>query len=166
MAILPILTYPDPRLKMKSHPIEKVDAGIRTLMTDMYETMVANDGCGLAAPQVGVHKRVIVIDFSYRDPEFQPVFMANPEILWTSSETMALNEGCLSVPEGRGLVTRSNKIRVRYLDRDNIQQEHDVEELFAYAIQHEIDHLEGILYIDRLSPLRRQIVLSKMRKKR
>ncbi len=166
MALLPVLTYPDPRLKMKSHPIEEVDDSILKLMDDMYETMIANDGCGLAAPQIGVPKRVIVVDFSYRDPNFKTVYMANPEIIWKSESTMSLNEGCLSIPEGRGTVTRSDRIHVRYLDRNNKQQEHEVEELFAYAVQHEIDHLEGILYIDHLSPVKRQLIVNKMRRHR
>lgn len=165
MAILPVLEYPDPRLKVVSKPIEKVDDEIRSLMDDMVETMFAEDGCGLAAPQVGVHKRVVVIDFSYKDPEFKTMYLANPEIIETSKEVYELNDGCLSVPEFRGYVGRSKKIKYRYLDRDNNLVEDEAEDLLAFCIQHEIDHLNGVLFVDRLSPLKKQMFLNKLRKR-
>lgn len=165
MAILPVLEYPDPRLKVVSKPIEKVDDEIRSLMDDMVETMFAEDGCGLAAPQVGVHKRVVVIDFSYKDPDFKTMFLANPEIIESSKDVYELNDGCLSVPEFRGYVGRSKKIKYRYLDRDNNLVEDEAEDLLAFCIQHEIDHLNGVLFVDRLSPLKKQMFLNKLRKR-
>ena len=166
MAILPVLEYPDPRLKIPSKPVEKVDDEIRALMDDMYETMIANDGCGLAAPQVNVHKRIIIMDFAYRDPDFKTMYLANPEIIEASKELYELNDGCLSVPEYRGNVARAKKIRYRYLDRDNVLREEEAEDLLAFCVQHEIDHLNGKLFIDRLSPLKRQIIINKLRKRK
>lgn len=164
MAVLPVLKYPDPRLRIPSKPVETIDDSLQKLMDDMYDTMIHEDGCGLAAPQVGVHQRIIIIDFSYQDPSFKPIFMVNPEILWKSDETMTLNDGCLSVDEGRGIVTRALKVRVRYLDRQGKNIEKDMDEIFACAVQHEIDHLDGILFIDRLSPLKRQMLLNKKKR--
>ena len=166
MAILPVLEFPDARLKVVSKSIERVDEDIRKLMDDMFETMIAEDGCGLAAPQVGVHKRVVVIDFSYRDPEFKPMYLANPQILEESQEIYELNDGCLSVPEFHGYVGRAKKIKYRYLDRDNNPQEEEAEDLLAFCIQHEIDHLNGILFIDHLSALKRHLILGKLRKEK
>lgn len=164
MAILPVLKHPDPRLRIPSTPVDTIDDSLQKLMDDMYDTMMHEDGCGLAAPQVGVHKRLIVIDFSYRDPQLKPIFMINPEILWKSEETMMLNEGCLSVNEGNAAVKRSSKVRVRYLDRQGKEINQEMDEIFACAVQHEIDHLEGILFIDRLSPLKRQMLLNKKKR--
>lgn len=164
MAILPILTYPDPRLKVKSKPVVSVDAEIRQLMEDMYETMVTNDGCGLAAPQVGVHKRVIVVDISYKYPDILPLFLANPEIVSQGDETLSYEEGCLSIPGKRAKLTRARNIRVRYLDKDNVERDEEISDLMAYAIQHEIDHLNGVLFIDRLSPIRRQMLIEKTKR--
>lgn len=164
MAILPVLKYPDARLRIPSKPVEVIDDALQVFMDDMYDTMIAEEGCGLAAPQVGVHKRVIVIDFSYQDPAFKPLFMVNPEIIWKSDETMMLNEGCLSVNEGTGPVKRSHNVRVRYLNRAGQNVEQEMDQTFACAVQHEIDHLNGILFIDHLSSLRRQMLLNKKKR--
>lgn len=165
MALLPVLAFPDPRLKIASKLVERVDDAIRTLMKDMHETMLANDGCGLAAPQVNIHKRIVVMDFTYKDPNFDLFHLINPEILEASKELFdPLEEGCLSVPEYRGFVRRPRKIRFRYTDQYNVTHEREAEDLLAVCIHHEIDHLNGKLFIDRLSPLRRQLILSKLKK--
>ncbi len=164
MAILPVITAPDPRLKLKSEPVEKVDDAIRRLMDDMLETMHAAPGIGLAAPQVGVTKRVLVVDVVKEGEKSNPLKLANPEILWTSEEKAAFEEGCLSLPDQFAEVTRSAKARIRYLDYENEICEIEVEGLLATCIQHEIDHLEGILFVDRLSMLKRNIILRKLSK--
>ena len=164
MALLPILTAPDPRLKKKSQPVKAVDAEIRQLMDDMLETMKAAPGIGLAAPQVGVLKRVIVLEIEREDTSTGPLFMANPEIVDVSEEDATYNEGCLSVPEHYADVVRPAKVTVRYLDRDNVRQEMACEGLLSTCVQHEIDHLEGRLFIDYLTPLKRQLITRKMQK--
>ena len=164
MAILPVITAPDPRLKLKSEPVEKVDDAIRRLMDDMLETMHVAPGIGLAAPQVGVTKRVLVVDVVKEGEQSNPLKLANPEILWTSEEKAAFEEGCLSLPDQFAEVTRSAKARIRYLDYENEICEIEVEGLLATCIQHEIDHLEGILFVDRLSMLKRNIILRKLSK--
>lgn len=167
MAILPVLKAPDPRLKVKADPVEKVDDAIRTLMDDMLETMYANDGMGLAATQVGVHKRVVVMDFQEKEGEPPCVLkMANPEIIWKSNDKVMGVEACLSVPDQQASVERCVAVKVRYLDEDNKQQERETDGILAVCIQHEIDHLDGILYIDHLSRLKREIILSKLMKAR
>lgn len=168
MALLPVLIAPDPRLKVKAKPVETVDDAIRTLMSDMLETMYANDGMGLAATQVGVDKRVIVIDLNAGDEGAPPLVMklANPEVLWTSQETLVEYESCISVPNQYGAVERPAKVKVRYLDESNTQAEFETDGLLAQCIQHEIDHLDGILYIDHLSRLKREIILRKLIKAR
>src|SRR5882724_3016420 len=127
MALLPILTAPDPRLKKKSKPIETVDAELRQLVDDMLETMYAAPGIGLAAPQVGVLKRLIVLDIDREEVKTGPLFMANPEIIEASDEDVTYEEGCLSLPEHYSDVVRPARVRVRYLDRDGVQQERDCE---------------------------------------
>ncbi|MGB1546923.1 MAG: peptide deformylase [Alphaproteobacteria bacterium] len=164
MAILPILTAPDPRLKLKSKPVEKVDDEIRCLMDDMLETMYAAPGVGLAAPQVGVTKRVLVVDVAKEGETPNPMKLANPEVLWTSEEEAVYEEGCLSLPEQFAEVTRPAKARIRYLDYENEIREIELEGLLATCIQHEIDHLEGILFVDHLSMLKRNIILRKLSK--
>ena len=166
MAILPVLTAPDPRLKVKSKPVERVDSEIRRLMDDMLETMYSAPGIGLAAPQVGVAKRVIVVDLSGPEEGPKALRIANPEILWLSEDTATYEEGCLSVPDFYADVTRPARARFRYLDHDNEIREIDAEGLLATCIQHEIDHLDGILFIDHLSALKRSIVLRKLSKAR
>jgi peptide deformylase len=168
MAVLPILIAPDPRLKAKAKPVETVDDDLRRFMDDMLETMYANDGFGLAATQVGVAKRVIVIDLNLdegaiKDPAL--IFkIVNPELLSASPETSVLDEACLSVPAQHGKVTRPAKVRFSYLDENNVSHDREVDGLFAACIQHEIDHLDGVLFIDRLSPLKRELILHKLAK--
>lgn len=164
MALLPILTAPDPALKKISQPVKQVDASIRKLMDDMLETMYHAPGIGLAAPQVGVLKRVIVLDLAREGEEPQPLRIANPEILWVSDDDATYNEGCLSVPEHYADVVRPAACRVKYLDQDNRQQEIAAEGLLATCLQHEIDHLDGILFIDHLTALKRNIILRKLLK--
>ena len=166
MALLPILTAPDPRLKKKSLPVEAVDDGVRRLMDDMLETMYAAPGIGLAAPQVGVLKRVVVLDIEREDTKTGPLFMANPEIVDASDEDASYEEGCLSVPEHYSDVVRPAKVAVRYLDREGKTQEIAAEGLLATCLQHEIDHLDGILFIDHISALKRNMILRKLLKAR
>lgn len=164
MALLPILTAPDPELKKISQPVKQVDASIRKLMDDMLETMYHAPGIGLAAPQVGVLKRVIVLDLAREGEEPQPLRIANPEVVWVSDDDATYNEGCLSVPEHYADVVRPAACRVKYLDQDNKQQEIAAEGLLATCLQHEIDHLDGILFIDHLTALKRNIILRKLLK--
>ena len=166
MAKLPILTAPDPRLKRRAKSVEKVDARIRQLMDDMLETMYAAPGIGLAAPQVGVLERVIVVDVSPDEEEAQPLRMANPEILWHSEELGTYDEGCLSLPEHYAEVERPKQVRVRFIDQDNEIREMEADGLLATCIQHEIDHLNGTLFVDHLSSLKRNMILRKLTKAR
>jgi peptide deformylase len=166
MALLPILTAPDPRLKKKSLPVDTVDAGVRQLMDDMLETMYDAPGIGLAAPQVGVLKRVVVLDIDREDTKTGPLFMANPEIVEASDEDVSYEEGCLSVPDHYSDVVRPSKVTVRYLDRDGTLQDLACEGLLATCVQHEIDHLDGVLFIDHISALKRNMILRKLLKAR
>src|SRR6266851_3837500 len=163
MALLPVLIAPDPRLKLKAKPVAQVDSTIRRLMDDMLETMYVAPGIGLAAPQVG-HALRIVADVARDEEEKQPIRMANPEILWRSEELATYNEGCLSLPEHYADVTRPAAIRVRYLDHENEIREMAAEGLLATVIQHEMDHLQGVLFVDHISPLKRNIILRKLAK--
>ena len=163
MAILPIIEAPDPRLKVKSMPVEKVDDELRTLMDDMLETMYAAPGIGLAAIQVGVPKRILVIDLQ-EDEERFPRYFVNPVIEQTSDDLNLYNEGCLSVPDHYAEIERPRQCRVRYLDYDGNEQVEDMGGLLATCFQHEMDHLEGILFIDHLSSLKRQMILRKLTK--
>ena len=164
MSLLPILTAPDPRLKVKAKPVERVDDGVRRLMDDMLETMYAAPGIGLAAPQVGVAKRVIVLDLAKDGEPRAPLKLANPEILWVSDEDAIFEEGCLSVPEHYAEVARPAAARIRYLDYENEIREIEASGLLATCLQHEIDHLDGILFIDHLTALKRSIILRKLLK--
>jgi peptide deformylase len=164
MAMLSIIVAPDPRLKKKARPVERVDAETRKLMDDMLETMYAAPGIGLAAPQVGVLKRVIVVDIATEDEEPQPLKMANPELVWVSEEDATYNEGCLSLPEHYADVVRPAAIRVRYLDENGELRERDADGLLATCIQHEMDHLDGILFVDHISSLKRNMILRKLLK--
>jgi peptide deformylase len=164
MALLQVLVAPDPRLKLKAKRVAQVDSTVRRLMDDMLETMYVAPGIGLAAPQVGEALRVIVVDVARDDEEKQPLRMANPEILWRSDELATYNEGCLSLPEHYADVTRPASIRVRYLDHENEIREMTAEGLLATVIQHETDHLEGVLFVDHISPLKRNIILRKLAK--
>jgi len=166
MALLPILTAPDPRLKKKAQPVAAVDETVRQVMDDMLETMYDAPGIGLAAPQVGVLKRVIVVDVANKDAEPAPLQLANPEIVWVSDHDSTHEEGCLSVPEHYAEVVRPAEIRVRYLDRENEIRELEADGLLATCIQHEIDHLDGILFIDHISALKRNMILRKLLKEK
>jgi peptide deformylase len=171
MAIRPILEVPDPRLKTVSTPVETFDNELRTLVADMFETMYDAPGIGLAAIQVGVPKRVLVIDLQEQeDEEGKPIkaprVFINPEILDPSAEQSLYNEGCLSVPDQYAEVERPASIRARWQDLDGKVHEEAMDGLMATCLQHEMDHLEGILFIDHLSRLKRQMVLKKLEKMR
>jgi peptide deformylase len=164
MAPLPIITAPDPRLKIKAKPVAAVDAKVRRLMDDMVETMYHAIGIGLAAPQVGVAQRVLVVDVARDGEEPQPMRIANPEILWRSEAMNTANEGCLSLPEHYAEVERPAEIRLRYLDHENEIREIDAKGLLATCIQHEMDHLDGVLFVDHISALKRGMILRKLTK--
>jgi peptide deformylase len=164
MTIRPILTAPDPRLKAVSEPVAKVDAEIRTLIDDMIETMYGADGIGLAAVQIGVPKRVLVMDIDQKDGKKNPQAYVNPKILWASEEMATFEEGCLSVPEIWDEVERPAKIKAEYLDRDGKRHEIEAEGLLAVCLQHEMDHLEGVIFLDHLSKLKRNMALKKLQK--
>jgi peptide deformylase len=166
MAKLAIITAPDPRLKVQCCPVGRVDPRVRRLMDDMLETMYAAPGIGLAAPQVGVSDRVLVLDIAGEGEEPRPLRMANPELLWVSDDDVVYNEGCLSVPDHYADVSRPRAIRVRYLDHQGEVRELEAEGLLATVIQHEMDHLDGILFIDHLTSLKRGIILRKLLKAR
>lgn len=160
MAILKVLSVPDPRLKIKAQPIEKVDLPARLLMDDLLETMYATEGVGLAATQVGIHQRIIVVDGSETDKP-EPLKLGNPELLWISEESAPMPEACLSIPGQYADVQRFTRIKFRYLDEHNAMIEREAGGLLAQVIQHEIDHLNGILFIDRLSSLKQDILFRK-----
>jgi len=166
MAKREIIEAPDPRLRNKSKPVDEVTDDDRRLMDDMLETMYAAPGIGLAAIQVGVPKRIIVMDISGEEDDPEPRYFVNPEIVWTSDEMAVYNEGCLSVPEYYAEVERAAECRLTYLDYDGRPQLLEAEGLLATCIQHEIDHLEGVLFIDHLSTLKRDIILKKLAKSR
>ncbi|OUR65759.1 peptide deformylase [Methylophaga sp. 42_25_T18] len=161
MALLNILSFPDPRLRNKAAPITEVTDEIRQLADDMLETMYEAPGVGLAAIQVNVKKRLIVIDIS--EDKSQPLVLINPEVISSEGEREH-EEGCLSVPEAYEMVTRADKVRVKALDRDGKEIEFDADELLATCVQHEIDHLEGKLFVDYLSNLKRQRIKKRLEK--
>ncbi len=161
MTIRPILVIPDDKLRQKTERIEVFDADLQTLIEDMFETMYAAPGIGLAAPQIGVMKRLAVVDVSKRDDEQVPMALINPEITWESDELSVYEEGCLSIPDYYEEVERPAKIRVRFTARDGKEQEIDAEGVLATCIQHEIDHLDGVLFIDHISKLKRDMVWRK-----
>jgi peptide deformylase len=164
MALLPILTYPDPRLHTVARPVAAVDARIRALITDMLETMYEANGIGLAATQVDVHERLVVIDVS--EERNEPLVLVNPEIVWASEEKQVGDEGCLSVPNIYDGVERSRAVRVRALDADGQSREISAEGLLAVCVQHEMDHLTGKVFVEYLSPLKRNRIRTKMLKAR
>jgi peptide deformylase len=164
MSLLPIITAPDPRLKVTAKPVTRVDDKVRRLMDDMLTTMYQAIGIGLAAPQVGVAQRVIVIDATREGEEHNPLRIANPEIVWRSDETTIANEGCLSLPEHYADVSRAAEIRLRYLDHENEIREISAKGLLATCIQHEIDHLDGVLFVDHISALKRGMILRRLAK--
>ncbi len=164
MAILEILVAPDPRLKTRAMPVAVVDDRIRRLLDDMLETMYAAPGIGLAAPQVGEALRVVVVDIAQKDGVRAPLRMVNPEIIWASEDRVPYEEGCLSLPEHYADVTRPRQVRVRYLDETGAAHELEAEGLLAVCVQHELDHLEGTLFVDHVSALRRGMILKKLQK--
>ncbi len=164
MAILPIIIAPDPRLKQVCAPVARVDDEIRALIDDLLETMLQAPGVGLAAPQVGVFKRILVVDVAGEEMPPQPQRLINPELLWASDEKVAYEEGCLSLPDFYADIERPGAIRIRHLDDHGKVQELRAEGLLATCIQHEMDHLEGVLFVDHLSALRRNMILRKLRK--
>ncbi len=160
MNLLPILRYPDPRLHTVAKPVSAVDARLETLVDDMLYTMYEAEGIGLAATQVDVHERLIVIDVSQQRDK--PLVLINPEITWASLETQINDEGCLSVPGIYDGVERSSAVKVQALDRDGKLQTHQAEGLLAVCIQHEMDHLIGKVFVQYLSPLKRKRIKIKM----
>ena len=180
MKILPIITLPDPRLKKKSESIEIVNNEIKTLMDNMLHTMYKAPGIGLAAPQVGINKKIIVMDVSPRPelkeyqkekneketkPKPNPLQMVNPEITWLSNEKKSGEEGCLSIPGVMDDITRPKECKVQYIDKNNESQKLKATGLLARCIQHEIDHINGVLFIDHLSKIKKDIILRKLQKK-
>jgi peptide deformylase len=165
MALREILTLPDKRLRLAAEPVKAIDAGVRTLVEDMFETMYTAPGIGLAAVQIGVLKRVVTIDIAKKedDPKEPRVFI-NPRLLWASEETATAEEGCLSIPEFYEDVTRPAAVRVAYLDLDGKEQMLEADGLLATCLQHEIDHLNGVLFIDHISRLKRERVTKKFAK--
>jgi len=164
MSFLKIITAPDPRLNRIAEPVPEVDRAVRKLMDDMLATMYAAPGIGLAAPQVGVNKRVLVLDIA-RDPKKpEPLCVANPEIVWASDEKATYEEGCLSLPDQYADVVRPASVRVRYLDEDNAPQEIAATGLLATCLQHEMDHLTGVLFVDHISTLKRSMILRRLKK--
>ena len=163
MARLTILRYPDPRLHTVARPVAIVDERIRTLAADLLETMYAESGVGLAATQVDVHERVIVMDTS--DSRDRPLVLVNPEIVWASDERAVAEEGCLSVPQIYDKVERHARVKVRALDRDGQPFELDAEGLSAVCVQHEMDHLRGKVFVEYLSGLKRDRIRTKMLKR-
>ena len=166
MALRDILTVPDPRLKLVSQDVERVDDDLRALMDDMLETMYAAPGIGLAAIQVGVPKRVIVMDLAREGEDPQPQYFVNPQILWAAEETAPYEEGCLSVPDIYDEVKRPTRVKLRYLDYQGETVEEEAEGLYAVCIQHEMDHLNGVLFIDHLSRLKRDRAVAKVKKQK
>ncbi len=171
MTAMPIFEIPDSVLREVAEPVPAVDDSVRALIDDMFETMYAARGIGLAATQVGVTKRVLVIDLQEgEDEEGQPIrnpqAFVNPELTWTSEETSTYNEGCLSIPEQYAEVERPARCRVKWLDRDGASHEDEFDGLMATCMQHEIDHLNGVLFIDHLSRLKRDMIVKKLNKAR
>lgn len=164
MAVLPIIVAPDPRLKIKAKPVNAVDDSVRKLMDDMLDSMYAANGIGLAAPQVGDSRRVIVVDVGREGDEREPMFLANPQIIGVAAEDRPHEEGCLSLPEHYAEVIRPDWVRVRYLDRDNEIREINADGILSTCIQHEIDHLDGVLFVDHVSALKRNMILRKLQK--
>jgi peptide deformylase len=164
MTIRPLVILPDPLLRTVSDVVVHADGATKTLIDDMFETMYDAPGVGLAAVQVGVTSRIVTMDASRGDDEKQPLALINPEIIWSSDALNEYEEGCLSIPEFYGVVTRPTKVGVRFLDLDGKVLEREMEGLAATVIQHEIDHLNGKLFIDHLSRLKRERVIKKFQK--
>jgi peptide deformylase len=160
----PIITLPDKRLRRVSEPVTKFTAEIKQLVEDMFESMYEAPGIGLAAVQLGVLKRVVTMDLSKKEGPPNPQVFINPEIVWRSDEKSVYEEGCLSIPEIHEDVERPARVKVKYLDRDGQLQESEAEGLFSTCIQHEIDHLNGVLFIDHISKLKRDRIIKKFAK--
>ena len=164
MAVREIVKLPDKRLRLKSEPVKRIDSSIRKLVEDLFETMYDAPGIGLAAIQIGVAKRVITMDLSKKEDDHKPHVFINPEVTWTSKETSKYEEGCLSIPDVHEDVERPARVKIRYLDLEGKPHEEDAEGLFSTCIQHEVDHLNGILFIDHISKLKRQRIIKKFAK--
>lgn len=164
MAIRPIIVLPDKLLRVVSEPVARIDQEIRTLVSDMFETMYDAPGVGLAAIQVGVPKRVVTVDATRGEEAKHPIAMINPEIVWSSEESVAHEEGCLSIPDYLDEVVRPERVKVRFLDLDGNEREIEADGLLARVVQHEIDHINGVLFIDHLSKLKRDRVIKKFTK--
>ncbi|MDP3371416.1 MAG: peptide deformylase [Candidatus Paracaedibacteraceae bacterium] len=164
MTLLTVLTVPDSRLRIKAKPVSVFDEKLSILFDDMLETMYVEDGAGLAAPQVGIDLRVVVMDVSERENESCVYKMVNPEVTWRSKELSVCNEGCLSVPEQRAEISRPAAIKMHYLDENGVLQHIETDGFLATCIQHEMDHLDGKLYIDYLSTLKRQMYINKVKR--
>jgi peptide deformylase len=164
MALREIILLPDKRLRLKSEPVGKITAEIKKLVEEMFEAMYAAPGIGLAAIQVGVPKRVVTMDLSKKEGEKEPQVFINPEITWASDEKSVYEEGCLSIPEVHEDVERPAKVRIKYLDLDGKPHEAEADGLFATCIQHEVDHLNGKLFIDHISKLKRDRIVKKFSK--
>jgi peptide deformylase len=164
MAVREIIKLPDKRLRLVSEPVKQIDAAIRKLVDDMFETMYKAPGIGLAAIQVGIAKRVITLDLSKKEDDHEPQVFINPEITWQSEERAKFEEGCLSIPDYYEEVERPAEVKVRYLDGSGKKHEIDAKGLLATCLQHEIDHTNGVLFIDYLSKLKRDRVIKKFAK--
>jgi peptide deformylase len=164
MAVRDILIIPDKRLRLKSEPVKAVDKTLRALIDDMFETMYAAPGIGLAAIQIGEARRVVTMDLAKKDEPKQPQVFINPEVTWSSDEKAIYEEGCLSIPEYYEEVERPKSVKVKYLDRDLKPQEIEADGLLATCLQHEIDHTNGVLFIDHISKLKRDMVMKKFKK--
>jgi peptide deformylase len=164
MAVRDILIIPDKRLRLKSESVKTIDKTVRALIDDMFETMYAAPGIGLAAIQIGVPQRVVIMDLAKKDEPKQPQVFINPEVVWASDEKATYEEGCLSIPEYYEEVERPRSVKVKYLDLDLKPQELEADGLLATCLQHEIDHINGVLFIDHISKLKRDMVMKKFKK--
>ena len=166
MTVKKILIIPDPILRKKSEPVKKVDKDIQNLMDDMLETMYSAPGIGLAAIQIGVPKRIVVMDLSKEDEKKSPFYFINPELVWKSKSKATYEEGCLSIPNQFAKIERPEKCNVKFLDYDGNPKEIKAEGLLSTCIQHEIDHLNGVLFIDYLSKLKKDMIIKKLIKQK
>ena len=166
MAILTIITAPDPRLKLIAKPVDKVDDALRKFMDDMLETMYASNGIGLAATQVGDLRRVLVMDISQKEGVKEPMFLVNPEIIGHSDEINKYMEGCLSFPGQFAEVKRPKTVKIKFLDYQGKEQIIDADELLATCVQHEIDHLNGIVFVDHVSRIKKDMIMRKLAKEK
>ncbi len=164
MALRPILIHPDPRLRKAAEPVREIDAALRTLVGDMYETMYDAPGIGLAATQLGVMKQLFVMDAGGKDDAPEPMALINPEILWSSEEEVTSEEGCLSIPDVYEDVSRPARVRLGWTDLDGNRQEQEFADRWAICAQHEIDHLRGRLFIDYLGAVKRTLITARMKK--